>query len=94
MRAHRITVPELALIAGTRGMIGLGAGLLISERLRGEQRRAAGVALLVTGLLTTIPLALMLFRGRSTTRDTAQPARPRNIDESVRPSTSTAMMAD
>ncbi len=64
MREHRITLPELALIAGTRGMIGFGVGLLISDRLRSDQRRAVGLTLLVTGALSTIPLGLMLFRGR------------------------------
>lgn len=63
MREHRLTVPELALFAGTRAMIGLGVGLLISDRLDRDQRRAVGLALLVTGALSTIPLALLIFRG-------------------------------
>lgn len=94
MREHRITLPELALVAGTRGMIGLGAGLLISERLRTDQRRAAGLALLVTGLLTTIPLGFMLFRGRSSARAAKRPAPTGNINESARTNAAPAMMAD
>jgi hypothetical protein len=63
MREHSVTLPELALIAGTRGMFGLGLGLLISERLGSHQRRSVGWTLLIAGALSTIPLALQLFRG-------------------------------
>jgi hypothetical protein len=51
-------LPELALIAGTRGMLGAGLGLLLSDRLPEDQRRAVGWTLLLVGALTTIPLAL------------------------------------
>ena len=63
MREHRVTLPELALIGGTRGMIGLGAGLLISEYLGYDRRRMVGWALLAVGALSTIPIALRLRRG-------------------------------
>ena len=66
MREHRVTLPELALIGGTRGMIGLGAGLLISEYLGFDRRRLVGWSLLVVGALSTIPIALRLFRGSRT----------------------------
>lgn len=75
MREHRLTTPEIALLAGTRGMIGLGVGLLIADRLKRDQRRSAGLALLVTGALSTIPIALMLFRkprGNARSRDMPQ----------------------
>lgn len=64
MRVHRVTLPEIALIAGTRGLIGLGAGLLISGRMKAHQRKVVGVTLLVAGALSTIPIALRLFRGQ------------------------------
>jgi len=64
MREHRVTLPELALIGGTRGMIGLGAGLLISEYLGFDRRRLVGWSLLVIGALSTIPIALRLRRGK------------------------------
>jgi hypothetical protein len=64
MREHLITLPELALVGATRGMIGFGAGLLVSRRLRRHQRRTVGTTLLVVGLLSTIPLALRIFRRR------------------------------
>ena len=65
MRARMVTLPELALIAGTRGMLGAGIGLLVAERLTSEQRRAVAGTLLMVGLVTTVPLALEVFgRGR------------------------------
>lgn len=62
MRERRLTLPELGLFAGTRALIGLGAGLLLAGKLRVDQRRAAGIALVATGVLSTIPLGVMLFR--------------------------------
>ena len=50
------TIPEIMLIAGTRVALGAGIGLLISDRLNDDQRKAAGWALLAVGVLTTIPL--------------------------------------
>jgi hypothetical protein len=57
MKEHRVTVPELALIAGTRAAAGAGLGLLLSNRLSESQRRAAGWSLFLVGALSTIPLA-------------------------------------
>jgi hypothetical protein len=51
-----LTVPEIMLIAGTRVALGVGLGLLISDRLNEDQRKAAGWALLAVGVLTTIPI--------------------------------------
>lgn len=61
MKTKEVTIPELALIAGTRGMLGAGIGLLLATKLSKEQSRAAGVALVLVGALTTIPLAINLF---------------------------------
>jgi hypothetical protein len=63
MRTRTITLPELALVAGTRGMLGAGIGLLLAKRLTDEQRRAVGRTLLIVGLVTTVPLALQILRG-------------------------------
>jgi hypothetical protein len=63
MHNLNLTVPELAFIAGTRGALGAGVGLLLSQKLTDTQRRAAGSALLAVGLLTTIPAALAVFGG-------------------------------
>ncbi len=45
------------LIAGTRVALGAGIGLLLSDRLTEDQRKAAGWALLAVGVLTTIPIS-------------------------------------
>jgi hypothetical protein len=62
MKERRITTPELALVAGTRGMLGAGIGLLLASRFTSDTRRAVGRTLLLIGLLTTIPLALEVFK--------------------------------
>jgi hypothetical protein len=51
-----LTIPEIMLIAGTRVALGVGVGLLISDRLNKDQRKGAGWALLAVGVLTTIPI--------------------------------------
>jgi hypothetical protein len=46
------------LIAGTRVGLGIGIGLLLSNRLNQDQRNAAGLALLAVGILTTFPILM------------------------------------
>jgi hypothetical protein len=84
MREHSVTLPELALIGATRGMIGFGVGLLISERLGSDHRKAVGLTLLIAGALSTIPLAIRLFRGAQSTRDGVAPGRGHDVDERMR----------
>ena len=50
------TIPEIMMVAGTRVALGVGVGLLLSDRLNKDQRKAAGWALLAVGVLTTIPI--------------------------------------
>ena len=64
MKETRVTLPELALIAGTRAAAGAGLGLLLANRLSESQRKAVGWTLLLVGALSTVPLALEVF-GRS-----------------------------
>ena len=45
------------MIAGTRGALGFGLGLLLSGRWSEAERRAIGRTLVLVGLLSTIPLA-------------------------------------
>ena len=49
-------LPEIGLIAATRGMLGAGIGLLAADRLSGEKRRTIGRTLLAIGAFSTIPL--------------------------------------
>jgi hypothetical protein len=64
MKKAELTSPEIALIAGTRGMIGAGAGLLLADKLNNDQRRAIGWTLLIIGAISTIPLAIEVFGKR------------------------------
>ena len=64
MKTVSLTLPELALLAGTRAALGAGVGVLLGEKLKPEQRQAVGWTLLAVGLLTTIPLALEVFGKR------------------------------
>jgi hypothetical protein len=64
MKSTEITLPELALIAGTRGMLGAGAALLISSKLNNDQRKAVGWTLFIIGLISTVPLAINVFSKR------------------------------
>ena len=57
MREARVTLPELALIAGTRAALGAGLGLLLADRLPEGRRKAVGWTLLLIGVVTTVPLA-------------------------------------
>jgi hypothetical protein len=56
MKQRTLTIPEIGLIAGTRVALGIGIGLLISDRLYKDQRKAAGWALLGMGVVTTVPI--------------------------------------
>jgi len=67
MKERSVTLPELALIAGTRVALGGGLGLLLADRLNHDQRRAVGWTLFLVGLLSTIPLALEVL-GKGATR--------------------------
>jgi hypothetical protein len=55
-----LTLPEIGLIAMTRGALGVGIGLLLSNALDKDERRSAGLALLAVGVLTTVPILMRL----------------------------------
>ena len=58
MREKALTIPEIGMIAATRVALGIGLGLLLAEKLASETRKGAGGALLMVGVLSTIPLVL------------------------------------
>jgi len=64
--SKNISVPELALIAATRGAIGFGAGLLLADKFRGERRKVLGWSLLLSGLASTVPIAMHIFGKKQT----------------------------
>ena len=61
MKESTLTMPDLALIAGTRIALGAGIGLLLADRLNEDRRKGAGWALLAVGVLTTIPLVMKVL---------------------------------
>lgn len=64
MKKAELTLPEIALIAGTRGMLGAGVGLLFADKLNKDQRKAIGWTLLIVGAVSTIPLAIEVLSKR------------------------------
>ena len=64
MIATELRLPELALLAGTRGMLGAGLGLLLADRLSEDKRKGIGWTLMAVGALSTIPLAMIVFSRR------------------------------
>jgi hypothetical protein len=64
MRQVRVSIPELAVIAGTRAILGIGIGLLWSAHVPSGRRRTIGLTLLGIGVLSTIPLALQVLPKR------------------------------
>ncbi|RJQ16425.1 MAG: hypothetical protein C4560_09350 [Nitrospiraceae bacterium] len=58
MKKSELTLPEIGVIAGTRAMLGAGAGLLLADRLNDGQRKKIGWTLLIIGAVSTIPLMI------------------------------------
>lgn len=78
MREAHLTLPQLALVAGTRGALGAGLGLLLADRLPEGERKAVGWTLLLVGLLTTVPLAIEVL---GSSRSEPRPSRPEGSRE-------------
>ncbi len=64
MKETRLTIPELALVAGTRAALGGGIALLLADRLTRDQRKAVGLTLFLVGAITTIPLGMLVLGRR------------------------------
>jgi hypothetical protein len=64
MKKAELALPELGLIAATRGMLGAGIGLLVASHLSEHKRRMVGRCLVAIGALTTIPLLLDVLSKR------------------------------
>ena len=61
MKRTEIALPELGLIASTRGLLGAGIGLLLADHMSEKPRKAVGWTLLLVGALSTIPLAWLVL---------------------------------
>jgi hypothetical protein len=64
MITTELRLPELGLVAVTRGMLGAGIGLLLADKLTDERRKGVGWTLIAVGALTTLPLAMLVFDRR------------------------------
>jgi hypothetical protein len=87
MRETQLTLPELGLIAATRGILGAGVALLLAGLIPEGQRKTVGWTLFSIGAISTIPLALTVF-GRSQCREPAETSdshnRQQDSDDEVR----------
>ena len=80
MREAELTLPEIGLIAVTRGMLGAGIALLLGDLLPENQRKTIGWTLAAIGAITTIPLSLtVLTRSHQLTPIEDRPRRLRRI---------------
>jgi hypothetical protein len=59
-----LNVPSFAFIVATRAALGVGIGLLVSERLPAARRRRIGATLVAIGAATTVPAVIALRRSR------------------------------
>jgi len=66
MITTELRLPELGMVVGTRAMLGAGVALLLADRLSDDTRKGVGWALVAVGVLTTIPLAMLVFGSRKT----------------------------
>lgn len=57
-RKKRLPLPIIFAIAATRGIMGVGAGLLLSSKLEHDKRKKVGMALFGVGAATTVPLGV------------------------------------
>lgn len=64
MKNFVLNVPTFGFVVATRAMLGVGIGLLASERLPAERRRKVGLALALIGAASTIPAVFALKRAR------------------------------
>ena len=62
MRDLRVSIPELAFVGGTRGILGAGVGLLLAGQFSQRTRKRLGLALFVLGALSTIPVFIGIRR--------------------------------
>jgi hypothetical protein len=76
MKTVLLNFPTLGFIVGTRAALGVGIGLLMSERLPVQRRRAIGATLMVIGAVTTVPAAISVIRS-------VRGSKPRDMSSAV-----------
>lgn len=78
MQRKLLSMPELAIISGTRAALGAGVGLLVADLMNPERRKGVGWTLLGVGLVSTIPIVVQLIseEGHPSNGRTALPPEP------------------
>ena len=64
MQTVNVPAPLLGALAGTRSLLGIGIGLLLSEKLAKRPRHVLGFVLVGIGIASSIPLGIQLYRRR------------------------------
>jgi hypothetical protein len=64
MKTLALNLPTFGFVVATRAILGVGIGLLLSERLPAERRRTIGLTLVSLGAATTVPAIAAVLRAR------------------------------
>ena len=62
MKSILLDLPTFGFIVSTRAALGVGVGLLVSDQLPPDRRKAIGRALIAIGAATTVPAAISVLR--------------------------------
>jgi hypothetical protein len=73
MKEANIALPKLGAIAVTRVLLGVGIGLLLSEKIGRERRAIIGGILAALGAVSTIPLAIGVVKQVRAAKPNGQP---------------------
>jgi len=65
LKMKSLSLPEIAIFAATRGVIGFGAGLLLADKFRQPNRKTLGWSLLLSGIASTVPIAMHLRKKKA-----------------------------
>ena len=68
MKQVVLPLPTFAFTVATRAALGLGVGLLVSERIPVSRRRRIGGALVALGAATTLPILMRVRRSLRSSR--------------------------
>jgi len=81
MNRAPLSIPEIAIIGGTRAALGAGLALLVADRLNDDQRRAAGWTLLAVGALSTIPIVWQVRKSMQNSQERSSERNPAQLVE-------------
>ena len=65
MKKLTLNLPTFGFVVGTRAMLGVGIGLLLSDHLPADRRRQIALTLISIGAVTTVPALIAVLRGRA-----------------------------